>query len=405
MSASLLLALTAVNYMTGSTAIAFEVSVQHGVLDAKAHLSQISTPDALDASPDPTDHGVVQTVAGQVAVDIGAQVPLLLLSGLLVLALGSYVGSFMGMGNDIFAIMGFMTCSSMMLVVNKLAITVLPYPGTVLALQLLSCAIGVRICGSLGFIEVAPLSMDRICSFGATPFAFLATLLANIKILEYANVETFIMVRNATPLATSVLDWFFLGRELPDRMSVFMLSLALVGSVGYVECDASFQVTAYSWAFIWLIIFLFDQVYIKHIISTVPMSSWTRVYYNNALAGAAALVYVFIHEGAFTPLIDGWVGSSFTGALVVGGSCAMGTAMSYFAFLARDALSATSFTVVGNVCKVLSIMVNVLLWDRHATRSGLQWLSVVIFSSAIYKQAPLRKEHQDEALPLVLGTK
>ena len=32
--------------------------------------------------------------------------------------------------------------------------------------------------------------------------------------------------------------------------------------------------------------------------------------------------------------------------------CALGTAMSYFAFLCRAAVSATSFTVVGNVSRV-----------------------------------------------------
>jgi hypothetical protein len=35
-------------------------------------------------------------------------------------------------------------------------------------------------------------------------------------------------------------------------------------------------------------------------------------------------------------------------------SCAAGVAMSYFAFLCRAAVSATSFTVIGNVCKVLA---------------------------------------------------
>ena len=38
----------------------------------------------------------------------------------------------------------------------------------------------------------------------------------------------------------------------------------------------------------------------------------------------------------------------------LGVSCAIGVAMSYFAFLCRAAVSATSFTVIGNVCKILS---------------------------------------------------
>ena len=37
-------------------------------------------------------------------------------------------------------------------------------------------------------------------------------------------------------------------------------------------------------------------------------------------------------------------------------SCVLGVSMSYFAFLARSAVSATYFTVIGNVCKVLAFL-------------------------------------------------
>eukprot|EP00929_Paragymnodinium_shiwhaense_P064925 TRINITY_DN325_c0_g3_i1.p1 TRINITY_DN325_c0_g3~~TRINITY_DN325_c0_g3_i1.p1 ORF type:complete len:542 (-),score=125.36 TRINITY_DN325_c0_g3_i1:26-1651(-) len=325
---------------------------------------------------------------------IDHRAPVALGLGLFFLMVGSLASS---KQNAVLAVVGFMTCSSMMLIVNKLAITCLPFPMTVLVLQLLSCGLGVRFVGMLGFIEVEGLQWEKVKSFGVTPIAFLATLLANLKVLEYANVETFIMVRNATPLLTSLLDYIFLGRELPSRHSVLMLLLSLVGAVGYVKADANFEMKAYSWALAWLGIFLFDQVYIKHIISTVKMGNWTRVYYNNLLAGIPALVYTIWKEGAFTSLADGWAVEPLFGATILALSCAMGTAMSYFAFMARDALSATSFTVVGNVCKVMSVLGNVFIWDHHATQAGLMWLSMVMGCSALYQQAPLRKDSAQAA--------
>jgi len=54
------------------------------------------------------------------------------------------------------------------------------------------------------------------------------------------------------------------------------------------------------------------------------------------------------------------------GAAVLTASCAAGLGMSFFSFALRAAVSATSFSVVGNVCKVLTILVNLLLWDQHA---------------------------------------
>ena len=48
-----------------------------------------------------------------------------------------------------------------------------------------------------------------------------------------------------------------------------------------------------------------------------------------------------------------------------------GVAMSYFAFLCRAAVSATSFTVIGNVCKILTVLINISIWDKHASPLGL----------------------------------
>ena len=56
-----------------------------------------------------------------------------------------------------------------------------------------------------------------------------------------------------------------------------------------------------------------------------------------------------------------------TAALVA--SCLGGLGMSYFSFALRAVISATSFSVTGNVCKVLTILVNLLMWDNHASKS------------------------------------
>ena len=58
----------------------------------------------------------------------------------------------------------------------------------------------------------------------------------------------------------------------------------------------------------------------------------------------------------------------------LGVSCVLGVAMSYFAFLARSSVSATCFTVIGNVCKVVTVLINVFIWDKHASPTGLAFL-------------------------------
>ena len=40
----------------------------------------------------------------------------------------------------------------------------------------------------------------------------------------------------------------------------------------------------YSWALAYMGVLAFEMVYVKYVLESVPMTTWTRVYYNNALA-------------------------------------------------------------------------------------------------------------------------
>ena len=56
-------------------------------------------------------------------------------------------------------------------------------------------------------------------------------------------------------------------------------------------------------------------------------------------------------------------------------SCVGGLGMSYFSFALRAVISATSFSVIGNVCKVLTILVNLLMWDKHSSKPWTRCIS------------------------------
>jgi hypothetical protein len=54
-------------------------------------------------------------------------------------------------------------------------------------------------------------------------------------------------------------------------------------------------------------------------------------------------------------------------------------------------VSATSFTVIGILCKVGTLVVNRVIWDKHAGLEGTAFLMVCMFAGMFYKQAPLRE--------------
>jgi len=297
-----------------------------------------------------------------------------------------------------FAIVGYASCSSIMLVINKLAVHFLPAPGFVLFAQCTTSWMAVKLVAALGFIEVDELEWPKLKAFFPVAAAFLACIFTNIKTLQFANVETFIVFRASTPLVIGTAEWWFLGRELPNARSAAAMLTLCGGATVYVLTDASFKVDPYAgagylWVVVWYVIFAFDQLYIKHAVDAVKMrSNWGRVYYTNLWASLMLLALSLATEPQTLTSMR-W---TFRPVAALSVSCAAGVAMSYFAFLCRAAVSATSFTVIGNVCKILTVLINVSIWDKHASLEGLTALFLCLGAAAAYQQSPFRKEVVEE---------
>ena len=54
-------------------------------------------------------------------------------------------------------------------------------------------------------------------------------------------------------------------------------------------------------------------------------------------------------------------------------------------------MSATTYTVVGVMNKMLTVTVNVLIWDKHATPAGISALCLCLIGGSLYQQSPLRE--------------
>ena len=291
-----------------------------------------------------------------------------------------------------FAVGGYMLCSATLLISNKYAVYQVAAPSFILFAQLMGTAVVVKAFASMGKIECDALEKEKVKKFLPVAFIFLATIFSNMKCLQYANVETFMVFRFSTPIVVSVADYLFLGRKLPSPRSWACLLALLVGAFGYATTDSSFHVKGYTFCAIWYAIFCVDQIYLKHVINTVKMdSTWGRVFYSNFLA-ALPLVFTFIND---PEEIEALKNISSAASIAVFVSVALGVGMSYFAWMARSLLSAASFTVVGNVCKVLTIAINVSMWDKHASSFGVLCLMFCLVAAYFYKQAPMRSDAKD----------
>jgi len=146
---------------------------------------------------------------------------------------------------------------------------------------------------------------------------------------------------------------------------------------------------AYTWLLVWYIFFTFEATYVKHVCDTVHMSNWGRVYYTNILAGMvllAAFPFCTSERDVLRATDFSW-----NKVMVLGLSCIVGAGMSHAGYLLRSNVSATSSVVVGVVCKIGSVLINLLIWDQHANGVQLAFLLLGLLGGAFFEQAPLRQ--------------
>jgi drug/metabolite transporter (DMT)-like permease len=130
----------------------------------------------------------------------------------------------------------------------------------------------------------------------------------------------------------------------------------------------------------------------RFLVTGIPLESlWTPVLYTNTFSVLPALAVCFLsNELAPESLATFEVTSS--SYLWLGMSCAFGIAISWSGFWCQSMVSATTYTVVGVMNKMLTVTVNTLIWDKHASMYGIASLCICLAGGSLYQQAPLREE-------------
>jgi len=59
----------------------------------------------------------------------------------------------------------------------------------------------------------------------------------------------------------------------------------------------------------------------------------------------------------------------------------------FFGFSCRKVISATGFTVLGIVNKLLTVVINLVIWDNHATFIGTIGLLICMLGGILYQQS------------------
>ncbi|KAL1330913.1 hypothetical protein HN51_048156 [Arachis hypogaea] len=295
---------------------------------------------------------------------------------------------------------GYCLSASLLSIINKWAVMKFPYPGALTALQYFTSAAGVFIVGRLKLVEHDPLDLLTMWRFLPAAIIFYLSLFTNSELLLHANVDTFIVFRSVVPIFVAVGETLFLHQPWPTLKTWASLATIFAGSVLYVATDYQFTFMAYSWALAYLISMTIDFVYIKHVVMTIGLNTWGLVLYNNLEALLLFPLELMImgelkkikHE-----ISDESDWYSFEVVLPVGLSCLFGLSISFFGFSCRRAISATGFTVLGIVNKLLTVVINLVVWDKHSTWVGTVGLLICMLGGIMYQQSTSKPKAAKEA--------
>ncbi len=240
--------------------------------------------------------------------------------------------------------------------------------------------------------QVDALEWSKMRPYFLYVVAFAAGILCNLKALAGSNIETVIVFRSCTPLTVAGLDYLVLGRELPSPRSFGALLLILLGAVGYVLCDSAFLVSgfaAYGWVTAYFVLLCFQMTYGKQLLDMVPLkSTWGPVLYTNVLSIPPTIVLGLIMGDHRTlgrvNLLAG--DALWTGIL----SCIIGIGIGYTGWLCRAKVSATTYTLVGVLNKLATVLLSALIWESSTSTLGMLSLLLTIVGGALYEQSPLR---------------
>ena len=281
-----------------------------------------------------------------------------------------------------------------MLLANKVALTYLPLPSVVSCLQIVFATFAVLGLKYGKVVTVDDIEWRKVKPYAIYILAFVSAIFANMQALNASNVETVVVFRSCTPLATSIIEYYLMNRALPSTRSLAAMLTIALGAFTYCSNDSQMLLEgygAYSWVSLYFVLITFEMTYGKQLTRDVKMDSptWGPVLYQNMLA-IVPMMALGASKGEMDQALPALMKVPFSGMLVLLFSCVTGTMIGYSGWRCRGLVSATTFTLVGVVNKFLTILLNVIIWEKHSTPFGLMAVCCCLLAGSFYQQAPLR---------------
>lgn len=286
------------------------------------------------------------------------------------------------------AVICYSICSSTLLLGNNLSLNYMDSPAAITLVQFLFTSVAVAAMKYTILPEVDGFTLEKVKGYSIATLFFAVTILSNIQLLSLSNVETVIVFRSCSPVVVLAIEYFYLKGPPPTLRSIVALMFVILGALVYCLSDSELALNSFStvsWITVYLCSTTMDALYGKYLTETLPMQSlWGPVLYCNTLAIVPMFCFGFfdadfIESMSTVPALRGW------GLLVILFVCITGTVIGYTIWWCRSLLSATSFCLVSLVTKFITVLLDVMFWDKDSTPLGLLAIAVCLISAFLYQ--------------------
>ena len=279
--------------------------------------------------------------------------------------------------------------SSTMLLFNKACMMVLPAPCTVTFLQVTGTTLLIAGAWCCSLVDIQAVTRAVLWQYVLYSVLFVLGINFTMRSLASTSVDTVLLFRSCSPLLVSFIDTLCLGREMPSRRSCASMLCIVLGATWFAASELHYtsglDVPGVYVNTVNLLLTATLMTWGKHVTDSSDVNLTTSVFICNLTSIVPILALAVLEQEHLVIREYRWL--SEYDVVVLGISCVMGTALSYLGWQMRMMMSATSFTVVGVLNKVLTVILNGMIWPDHALWSSTIGLMFSLVGGSFYQQA------------------
>jgi drug/metabolite transporter (DMT)-like permease len=284
-------------------------------------------------------------------------------------------------------------------ILNKSVMTVLPAPELIAIIQM---AIAASCVGPFTITYLYKTEWQQLRTWMVVPFFFAAMLCSSFYTYEYISLSLLTLIRTLTPMVVLPIERMVMPegkRPTFSKEILFSLAIMLAGALIYVGGIQDISWVGCAFAVLNLTLAAADRLIQRRLLVSECQGIDSKVctLMNNVI-GMLPVCVLALATGQIRGLINGenknaWLDPNVIAIVVMSGFVGIG--ICYIGFECQRAISATSFFVMQNVGKVLTVVAGVVFFgDPIKSRLVVVGLILSLSGSALYSHTQLMEQQK-----------